>query len=647
MKSNYFFTLLALLFFSSAFAQTTVPALITSNQTWDITGSPYLITQNTYIDTGVSVIVKPGAIVNFTGNYKLSVDGEFQAVGKVDSVINITNAQISLSAKSIGYNDTTMRGAFFQYCDITGAGTAMQTINMSTSGIRIDHCNFTKGYYALYITNSSIPAKVIVTNSDFSGDSTNYGYPIYMSTGNVEIIITNNHFHDAYYLNLYGTITFQNNVSENLKAVNYTFNGDASITCNTFKNMSNGIQLNVSAYGIAVAIDFSNNTLDSLGTSNYNPMLQLNRYSPSYAMRSFTANHNNFLTNTSTIEKLRIVGSNPDPKTSDTLDFTNNYWGSTQPSVIATYIKDYTDDIVVFATADFSNYLTTPDTTCNLNGPCGTANFTYTSQGQTLSFSNTSNAPNGSIYEWHFGDGTSNTINNNTVSHQYTSAGTYVACLILFDANGNFCDTRCDTISVAASSTCNASFYYGTDTANVYNLYVINNSTGTSSSTQYAWSFGDGNSSATQHPTHTYNAFGLYQLCLTLSDSSSGCSSTYCDSVGLDSNGIMLKRDGFTITVLDEKDLLSTPIFNLNADVKVYPNPSTGLVNIKIVTQEKGMLTAKVISSIGQLLMANENNITASSQIIPLDLSELPNGIYYLKLELNGKTKMDRIILNK
>ena len=279
MRSNYIFTLLALLLLSTTFAQTTIPALITSNQTWDIAGSPYLITQNTYIDTGVSVIAKPGVQITFSANATLTVAGEFQAVGKADSTIKIDLAQFNFSSTSVPYDDSTQRGLYFKYCNITGQGTAKRAISVSTTGARIDHCNFTNAYYGFYMQASSTPGFAIITNSDFSGDSTNYGYPIYTSGPKLNLTISDNNFHDAYYLYLYGKIVFERNKINNLKAVTFNMYDDAMINCNQFINMTNGVQMTVYSYGVGIDVDFTHNTLDSLGSGTYYPMLKLSKLS--------------------------------------------------------------------------------------------------------------------------------------------------------------------------------------------------------------------------------------------------------------------------------------------------------------------------------------------------------------------------------
>lgn len=100
-------------------AQTTVPALITSNQVWDAVGSSYLIKQNTYLDTGISVIVMPGTVITGSGSYTtMSINGEFQVLGNKDSIVYISGLIMSYSTKSMGYNPTTGRRAYMQFVDL-------------------------------------------------------------------------------------------------------------------------------------------------------------------------------------------------------------------------------------------------------------------------------------------------------------------------------------------------------------------------------------------------------------------------------------------------------------------------------------------------------------------------------------------------
>ena len=113
MKKKILLLASVLLFVFGIKAQTNIPAIISSSQVWDLNGSPYILNQNTYIDTGVVIRVKPGVEIKSTGTYVISVNGDFQAVGKWDSIIHINKVEFAFSNKSKDYNKNTGKGACF------------------------------------------------------------------------------------------------------------------------------------------------------------------------------------------------------------------------------------------------------------------------------------------------------------------------------------------------------------------------------------------------------------------------------------------------------------------------------------------------------------------------------------------------------
>lgn len=58
----------------------------------------------------------------------------------------------------------------------------------------------------------------------------------------------------------------------------------------------------------------------------------------------------------------------------------------------------------------------------------------------------------------------------------------------------------------------------------------------------WLWDFGDGNTSALQHPSHNYAQAGSYWVCLTATDAF-GCSATSCDTVNVLATGITVADD--------------------------------------------------------------------------------------------------------
>lgn len=160
-----------------------------------------------------------------------------------------------------------------------------------------------------------------------------------------------------------------------------------------------------------------------------------------------------------------------------------------------------------------------------------------------------------SYWLWDFGDGT--TSNDQYPSHQYSSPGVYTVCLQVGDFFNTCGDTYCETVVVDTNNTnpCQVWFqYYNTPGGvSVFSAYGANNN-----SASYVWSI-NGVSYTGQTISPQLSA-GTYQVCVTLSDPATGCSSTYCDVVIVGGNNT------FDYCVSGQV-FLGTP--NLPADVAI------------------------------------------------------------------------------
>jgi len=156
-------------------------------------------------------------------------------------------------------------------------------------------------------------------------------------------------------------------------------------------------------------------------------------------------------------------------------------------------------------------------------GPNGSVSFSSTSVGTTIS----------TAYSWNFG---TSTANGTSPSYTFSSNGYKVVCLTIVTNTtiSNSCTTtKCDSILItnvtATTSPCNASFSYVTGPNGSVNF--ASTSTGTSISTNYSWNFGGSSTGTGVTPTHTYTTNGLKWVCLTITNSVTSCSSTWCDSL--------------------------------------------------------------------------------------------------------------------
>lgn len=77
---------------------------------------------------------------------------------------------------------------------------------------------------------------------------------------------------------------------------------------------------------------------------------------------------------------------------------------------------------------------------------------------------------------------------------------------------------------------------------------------------------------------------------------------------------------------------LGFPELNQN-DFLCYPNPTSGLINIKLDCVKN----IEIANQIGQVIFTGNNKMN-------IDLSEHPNGIYFIKITTNDKTIVSKII---
>lgn len=99
--------------------------------------------------------------------------------------------------------------------------------------------------------------------------------------------------------------------------------------------------------------------------------------------------------------------------------------------------------------------------------------------------------------------------------------------------------------------------------------------------------------------------------------------------------------DGF-VTALNISDLsftqpvLSTNEFNLQNEVNVFPNPTENLINIKSPYSQHTNMTLTNI--LGQTIMEYKEYVPT------INITHLTNGIYFLKIEVNGKSITKKIV---
>jgi len=120
--------------------------------------------------------------------------------------------------------------------------------------------------------------------------------------------------------------------------------------------------------------------------------------------------------------------------------------------------------------------------------------------------------------------------------------------------------------------------------------------------TKWAWDFGDGKGSSQRHPTHTYATKGVYEVCLTASNSNS--SSTHCKKI----------LQGVSKTEEPEAE----------SGLQVGPNPFDGRIVVALSASISGA-RYQLFDQLGRMVLSTR----IQQGINEIDASALPTGMYF------------------
>lgn len=159
----------------------------------------------------------------------------------------------------------------------------------------------------------------------------------------------------------------------------------------------------------------------------------------------------------------------------------------------------------------------------------------------------------------------------------------------------------------------------------------------------YTWDFGDGTSSTDPFPTHVYSGNGPYLLCLTITGQ--GCTDTYCDTIELDPNGIIVpgQGSGFTLNIFNA-NVLGVDDVELIDDISIVPNPVNGPFELVLESKESVSGKVEIIDLTGRVLSSKELRIQSGANRISMDSTELNAGTYLIRLTYGDKAIVSTIV---
>ncbi len=199
----------------------------------------------------------------------------------------------------------------------------------------------------------------------------------------------------------------------------------------------------------------------------------------------------------------------------------------------------------------------------------------------------------------------------------FTDAGYMLGDVVVVDANGCFtwphsfgginplaqCELNVDMVEMDGAVQITIDYNLGTSDV-AYPMYTVNYGDGTSES------FFDQNVIS-----HTYSTPGEYEICVDATNELGNCADDYCETMII----------GLSAGTKEES----------SKDWSVYPNPSSGLVNIKA---ERGAFVT-VLDATGRML---HSEMLRDYDMMNL---QLPSGCYFIKLENGSSTEIRNLIV--
>lgn len=160
----------------------------------------------------------------------------------------------------------------------------------------------------------------------------------------------------------------------------------------------------------------------------------------------------------------------------------------------------------------------------------------------------------------------------------------------------------------------------------------------------YHWDFGDGVSSTTTTPNHTYTTDSIYNVCLKITTASND-SCTYCHKIGKDLSGNIYRTSGFNLEVrnpyLQQPSQVGIEKISLTTDaISISPNPSSGHFVVGVPLGSKGSI--HIFNLLGEAVYHSSIN----NQLSDINLMSQPNGIYIIIVQTEEGAVSRKIIIN-
>ena len=254
--------------------------------------------------------------------------------------------------------------------------------------------------------------------------------------------------------------------------------------------------------------------------------------------------------------------------------------------------------------------------------------FTVTTGSRSVIFNDRSQG-NPTTWNWNFGDGHASILENPTNTYSKDSA--YLVKLAVSRGMSQSVAYGLVYVGNPNLGTLKGGFGYAVDsTHNKSNSYPVEfYGAANGVPAKWLWEFGDsGKDSTAINPTHSYNATGVYNVCLTVSDPIAGLSDKACSLVNV-------------------RSVTKVNTIEVAEGLNVFPNPTDRNATISYSLKANSKIEIAVFDIMGkqvQSLVNSEQSMGAHSIAWNPDLN---SGVYFIRLTTDNNVINRKVVINK
>ena len=332
------------LFVTRVHASTSVGGLVSSDTTWDLAHSPYVLAGPVDVPEGLTLTIEPGVTIDLAAHY-IQIDGTLIAKGtSSENIVLTSNGKWKTSTQTIEFMPTAT-----DWNDQAQSGSIMENVLFNTTGVSIKGCS-PKIDYDTFADPGPTAINVVGGNPSILDNTINLFDSGITADGGT---IMNNHIKEGGFtcpITLSGDALFTGNVIDGgWDAV--TLTGQVIFTGNTVMNVADIAVSAPSSLKIQQNYVANSKIGISGGGSIEGNTVTGNKIGIQCASSASTTVHQNNIYN-NTQHNVALTGAL-------NIDASNNWWGTSDIQAINQTIYDAKDDFNL-GTATFVPILTSP-----------------------------------------------------------------------------------------------------------------------------------------------------------------------------------------------------------------------------------------------------------------------------------------------